>query len=244
MTPERMQADERKADILAAALPLFALKGFAATTTKDLAKAAKVSEGLLYKHFPGKESMYRELGIRLCGGTEGVNAELAALPPSTKTLVQVLYYLTRIVLTGPMGSGEMHDYLLRMMCRSLLEDGLFAKEFMEAAFLPYLEPMEAMFAAARKEGSLHTSAKSDRFAILLAHHMVVGVKLHGLRQDSAMESAGDAEARFREMVHFNLRGAGLKDEAIRKHLDFGKLDKWYSEAFNLDRQEPGREERV
>lgn len=239
---ERMQADDRKADILASALPLFAMKGFAATTTKDLAKAAKVSEGLLYKHFPGKESMYRELGIRLCGGSEGVSAELAQMPPSTKGLVQVLYYLTRIILTGPMGSGEMHDFLLRMMCRSLLEDGLFAKEFMEAAFLPYLKPMEAMFAAARKEGSLHTGAKSDRFAIFLSHHMVVGVKLHGLRRDPQLEEAGDAEARFREMVLFNLRGSGLKDEAIKKHLDFRKLDKWYAEAFNLGRRAPDGEE--
>lgn len=239
MTPgERMQADERKADILAAALPLFAMKGFAATTTKDLAKAAKVSEGLLYKHFPGKESMYRELGIRLCGGSEGVSATLAQLPPSTKSLVQVLYYLTRIILTGPMGSGPMHDFLLRMMCRSLLEDGLFAKEFMEAAFLPYVEPFEAMFAATRREGGLHTAAKTDRFAIFFAHHMVVGVKLHALRRDSHLDGAGGAEARFRQMVLFNLRGAGLKDGAIKKHLDFKKLDKWYTEAFNLHRRAP------
>lgn len=239
---ERMQADDRKADILASVLPLFAMKGFAATTTKDLAKAAKVSEGLLYKHFPGKESMYRELGIRLCGGSEGVSAELARMPPSTKGLVQVLYYLTRIILIGPMGSGQMHEFLLRMMCRSLLEDGLFAKEFMEAAFLPYLKPMEAMFAAARKEGNLHTGAKSDIFAVFFSHHMVVGVKLHALRTDSHLDAAGNAETRFREMVMFNLRGAGLKDEAIRKHLDFKKLDKWYAEAFNLGRRAPDGEE--
>lgn len=239
MTPsERMQADERKAAILTAALPVFAMKGFAATTTKDLAKAAKVSEGLLYKHFPGKESMYRELGIALCGGSVEVSAGLTQLPPSTKSLVQVLYYLTRIMLTGPMGSGPMHDFLLRIMCRSLLEDGLFAREFMEAAFLPYLKPMEAMFAAARKEGGLHTTAKSDRLAVFFAHHMVVGVKLHALRRDSHLESAGDAEFRFRELVLFNLRGAGLKDEAIRKHLDFRKLDKWYAEAFNLHGRAP------
>lgn len=239
MTPsERMQAEARKSDILAAALPLFAMKGFAATTTKDLAKAAKVSEGLLYKHFPGKESMYRELGIRLCGGSQAAGMELTYLPPTTKNLIYVLYFLTRNMFKGPIGGEEMHEFLMRMMSRSLLEDGLFAKELLETAFLPFVKPVEAMFAGARKEGALHTGSKSDRLDIYFAHHMVMGVKIHALREKSHLESAGGEEARFREMVLFNLRGVGLKDEAIRKHVDFRKLDKWYTEAFNPDRRAP------
>lgn len=235
MTPiERMHADARKADILRSALPLFALKGFAATTTKDLAQAAQVSEGLLYKHFPSKESMYRELGRVFTDESSGVSAELARVKPSTGSLVQALYYLTRMVLKGPCGGETEHDYLLRMVSRSLLEDGLFAKAFLESAFLPYVAPLEAFFAAARKEGSLHTQARSDRFAVFFAHHLIVGVRLHALRPESHLEGAGDGEARFRELVHFNLRGAGLKEAAIRKHLDFRRLDKWFSQAFHLE----------
>lgn len=226
-----MQADERKAGILAAALPVFALKGFAATTTKDLAQAARVSEGLLYKHFPSKESLYHELGMALCGQATGVSQGLAKTPPSTQALVQALYYLTRIIFKGPIGRGEDHDHLLRMMCRSLLEDGVFARTFMESTFHPYLDPLAAMFAAARAAGDLHTAVQADRFAILFAHHLVVGVRLHGLKDGSAGESAGEREKRFREMVLFILRGAGLKDAAIRKHLDFKRLDRWYEEAF-------------
>jgi AcrR family transcriptional regulator len=226
MTPiERMHADARKADILRAALPLFAMKGFAATTTKDLAKAAQVSEGLLYKHFPSKESMYQELGRAFTDESTGVSAELARIKPSTASLVLALYYLTRMVLKGPCGGESGHDFLLRMMSRSLLEDGLFAKAFLESAFLPYVAPLEALFAAARKEGNLHTDARSDRFAIYFAHHLIVGVRLHSLRPESHLEAAGDGEAHFRELVLFNLRGAGLKEAAIRKHLDFRKLDK-------------------
>jgi len=42
-----MTAKDRKLAIVKAALPLFARKGFAETTTKELARAAKVSEPLL-----------------------------------------------------------------------------------------------------------------------------------------------------------------------------------------------------
>lgn len=239
---ERMQAEARKADILRAALPLFAMKGFAATTTKDLARAAGVSEGLLYKHFPSKESMYQELGKVFTEQSSGVSVELAKVAPSTASLVQVLYYLTRMVLKGPCGGEAEHDYLLRMMSRSLLEDGLFAKAFLESAFLPFVEPMEAFFAAARKEGGLCTEPRSDRFAIFYAHHLIVGVRLHALQGEPRLDGAGDGEARFRELVLFNLRGAGLKEAALRKHLDFRRLDKWFSQAFNLE-PSPGKPEK-
>ena len=41
-----------------AALPLFARRGYAETTTKDLARAAGISEALLYRHFPSKRELF------------------------------------------------------------------------------------------------------------------------------------------------------------------------------------------
>lgn len=232
MTPaERMPADARKANILEAALGVFAMKGFAATTTKDLAKAAEVSEGLLYKHFPSKESLYQELGRFIGLESTGVSDEIAKVVPSTQSLVLGIYYLTRTVLSGPCGGEKEHDYLLRMMCRSLLEDGLFAKAFMEGAFLPYVKPLEAFFEAARKSGDLHTTRTSDRFGIFFCHHLMVGVRLHSLRKATPLEE--DADMLLKESVLFNLRGIGLKEAAIRKHCDFKKLDRWYADIFNL-----------
>ena len=63
----RLDSEERRKAIIDAALPLFARKGFAATTTKDLARAAGVSEPLLYRHFPSKEALYMEIQNFTCG---------------------------------------------------------------------------------------------------------------------------------------------------------------------------------
>jgi hypothetical protein len=48
----RLSSDERRQAIIEAIKDVFAKKGFDPTTSRDLAKAARVSEALLYKYFP------------------------------------------------------------------------------------------------------------------------------------------------------------------------------------------------
>ncbi len=57
---EREQAHHRQ-EILAVAVRLFADRGYHETTMQMVAEASEFSVGYLYKHFPGKEDMYREL---------------------------------------------------------------------------------------------------------------------------------------------------------------------------------------
>src|SRR5436309_15587331 len=57
----RLEGPERSQAIVAAALGLFARRGFSGTTTREVARAAGVSEALLFKHFPRKDSLYRAI---------------------------------------------------------------------------------------------------------------------------------------------------------------------------------------
>ncbi|MCG6135286.1 MAG: TetR/AcrR family transcriptional regulator [Nostoc sp. LLA-1] len=52
---------QTRARILQAAQHLFASKGFDGTTTRDLAQAAGVAEGTLFRHFPNKKSILVEV---------------------------------------------------------------------------------------------------------------------------------------------------------------------------------------
>jgi AcrR family transcriptional regulator len=54
----RASGIERQAGLIAAAASLFAEKGFNGTTTKEIAKAAGVSEALVFKYFPTKRTLY------------------------------------------------------------------------------------------------------------------------------------------------------------------------------------------
>jgi AcrR family transcriptional regulator len=54
----RLPSRERRDAIIAAVRTTFAEKGFDRTTTRELVRAAGVSEALLYKPFPSKESLH------------------------------------------------------------------------------------------------------------------------------------------------------------------------------------------
>lgn len=52
---------QTRSRILQAALKLFAAQGFDGTTTRDLAQAAGVAEGTLFRHFPNKKAILVEV---------------------------------------------------------------------------------------------------------------------------------------------------------------------------------------
>src|SRR4029078_12442135 len=122
MKGPRMHAEHRKLAIVKAALPLFARNGFAATTTKELARAAGVSEPLLYKHFPSKEALYLEIQSFGCRGSEPIARLLDEMKPSVVALVHVVYWLMRALVLGRPLTELDWETRHRLMLNSLLHD--------------------------------------------------------------------------------------------------------------------------
>lgn len=63
-TERRRRAMARREQILDAAVGLFAERGFAATTTKEIARAAGVADGLVFHYFPDKASILKAIAER------------------------------------------------------------------------------------------------------------------------------------------------------------------------------------
>lgn len=57
----RRRAADRPREILDAALTVFVAKGFAATKLDDVAAAAGISKGLLYRYFDNKAELFKEV---------------------------------------------------------------------------------------------------------------------------------------------------------------------------------------
>jgi TetR/AcrR family transcriptional regulator len=55
---KRMAGEDRRRQILQVAIELFSKKGFARTTTKQIAEAAQVSEAIIFRHFATKQDLY------------------------------------------------------------------------------------------------------------------------------------------------------------------------------------------
>src|SRR3990170_3350064 len=55
---ERLSGEERRQQIVEAAIDLFSRKGFRGTTTREIAEAAGISEAMIFKHFATKQELY------------------------------------------------------------------------------------------------------------------------------------------------------------------------------------------
>jgi TetR/AcrR family transcriptional regulator len=54
----RLPASDRRRQLLETALDLFSRKGFDGATTKEIAAAAGVTEAIIFRHFPNKQTLY------------------------------------------------------------------------------------------------------------------------------------------------------------------------------------------
>ena len=59
--PKIVNHDQRREELLNASFALFAQRGYAAVTMRELAKELSVSTGLLYYYFPNKESLFEQM---------------------------------------------------------------------------------------------------------------------------------------------------------------------------------------
>src|SRR5476651_806898 len=120
MAAIRLDNEGRRRGIVEAAVPLFARKGFAGTTTKEIAEAARVSEALVFKHFPSKAALYEEILQLGCQGDPALE-RIGALTPSTATLIDMMHMMLRHFVLGAAGAVEM-ETRQRLMVNSFLED--------------------------------------------------------------------------------------------------------------------------
>ncbi|MBN1347298.1 MAG: TetR/AcrR family transcriptional regulator [Phycisphaerae bacterium] len=60
-SPKRLNAADRRRQLLRVAKKLFAQNGYKLTTTANIAKAANVTEPILYRHFRSKKNLFLEV---------------------------------------------------------------------------------------------------------------------------------------------------------------------------------------
>jgi AcrR family transcriptional regulator len=92
----RLPAAARRAQLLDSAATVFAVRGFAGTTTAELAKAAGVSEPIIYRHFKSKKELFIEL-VRMTG-----QETIHAWEQSLKDLTDPAERLVRLIGSNPM----------------------------------------------------------------------------------------------------------------------------------------------
>ena len=95
--------EARPAEIVAAALQLFADRGFAATRLEDVATVAGVSKGTVYLYFEGKEQLF-EAVVReaIAPNIDRMQALVDAFEGPTPELLRSLFDLVALALETPL----------------------------------------------------------------------------------------------------------------------------------------------
>lgn len=163
----RLPAEQRKAQLLDTAVRVFAKYGYSGTTTAELAKAAGISEPIIYRHFESKRDLFIAL-VELTGREtlENWEKELAAVKDHGERLM-------RLIRANPMVTAKGH-VRYRVIVAAMTE---VEEPEIQAALQHHIEKLHA-FIAREVRSAQDTGTVSKRFSPELTAwaliHMAIG----------------------------------------------------------------------
>ncbi len=110
----RMRADKRRNQLLNVAAQLFAERGYRGTTTAELAKAAGVTEPILYRHFASKLELFVTLIEEV--STEVLDAWQSTLEPKTEPSERL-----QVLLAGNPATHDRGRNMYRVVFQAMTE---------------------------------------------------------------------------------------------------------------------------
>jgi AcrR family transcriptional regulator len=212
-----MTSDLRRQLILGAAKRCFARHGFAGTTTKSVAAAASISEGLLFKHFPTKSALYAEILAEECEADPALH-RLLELEPSTETLVALIREMVRHFQGVAEAPDQQEAQRLRLMLTSHLDDGEFARLLYEKIGGLIGPLFTASLERAVAAGDASRIGREPLNLFWFAHHALLMATLTRLPSAPCLSYGKSADLEP-QLCQFILRGIGLNETAIASYLD-------------------------
>ena len=157
----RLSSQNRRTAILAAAIRLFAERGFRGVTTRELAASLGVSEPVLYQHFPSKKELYTAIieaskdehyndaleGLSRKAGLSGDTEFFTHLANSMIRWYETKPDLIRLKLFSSLEGHELMEEFSDKQAKPFIDIvvGYLQKRMLEGAFLE-LNPLGAALA--------------------------------------------------------------------------------------------------
>jgi AcrR family transcriptional regulator len=214
----KLSGDERREAIIRAVRKVFAEKGFHGTTTRALAEAAGVSEALLFKHFPNKEALYSAMQTFCSVERDPEKLErVKALESSISTLVLIVHMMVARLVRRSCRGDEDPSIQHRLMLRSMMEDGEFARLYFHRTFSCWMTKVEECLEAAVAAGEATRGPVLPKLGAVFTHHLAKTLMLSLIPATPVVDYGLSRESLIEQAVWFSLRGMGVKDEAIKRY---------------------------
>ncbi len=158
-----MTGTDRRQQLLETALDSFSRKGFEATTTREIAAAAGVTEAIIFRHFPSKQALYTAV---LDYGTH--TTELRGWLAEAKTYMERSddEGLMRMITANILKSSRRDPRLERVLLFAALEGTELGLEHKRSFSIPIAQLLCEYIARRQREGALRDDCQA--FAILAA----------------------------------------------------------------------------
>ena len=133
--PHRASSDKTRAALIEAALRLFGEKGFAATSTREIAAGAKANIGSIAYHFGGKEALRDACATHIVETVRGgarplLQAPLPADPEAARMQLRlIIERMASFMLAGPELAGFVRFILHELQYPTVALDIIYSGVF-------------------------------------------------------------------------------------------------------------------
>ena len=167
----RMSGDERRKQILRVAIQLFSQCGFSGTTTKEIARAAGVSEAMVFRHYATKQELYDAiLDHKACEGGNLDPFAWAHEAMAKKDDEELFYQL----MLNAFNHHERDTDFMRLLFHSALEGHELAEMFVKQNLMPLYEFLGEYISERQKDGAIRKDIKPRiiirAFVGMMIHH--------------------------------------------------------------------------
>lgn len=175
---EVLPPEERRERLFAAASRVFASRGFAGTKISDIAQAAGISQGLMYRYFDSKETLFTELIAHSFARLNAAAAMLEEMPAPADE--KILLALRQVI--GGMRDDPAFPERVLLIAQASISEGIPAatKAVIASESMKPYEAVARIMAAGQHEGTVGEGEPMELSTLFWT--TIKGLALHRVSQ--------------------------------------------------------------
>ncbi len=194
---------------------MFSRHGYDGAKTLQIAREAKISEALVYRHFPSKLSLYRAVLRQVFLEQDDRWQEQGIRSEGSLGLAEAIHNFIAASVADPGDPDRLDSH--RMTLASLSGDGSYASLIYRRSHRRNGAKMEAAYALAREDGGLSGEQLHVPAAAMFVEHVGTMIAAIGGLPPAAQPYGIEGDDLVRQATVFCLRGIGMNDTVIAEY---------------------------
>jgi AcrR family transcriptional regulator len=212
--------EDTRLQILRAAGPIFAERGFQSATVREICKAAAVNVAAVNYYFGDKEGLYLE-SVKLASQQQVARFPLPTRPPEVAPEIR-LYDFILTLLTRLLDKDQ--PWQTRLMMREVLRPTSACRELVEGHMRPHFEILLRVLAELVSPGTSPTQLRQIGFSVVgqCLHYRVAGSVISMLAPAGERDACSSTEQIAEHIWQFTVAAISGDGPSRWKRPDFAR----------------------